>query len=113
MDEQLDVRDLGEVFNTLAELAERLKLIMALLDQAFTELASLAAEAQSAATRVTTDLASVAAARDAAVAQVADLQTQVASLTAMAVTQDELDTLSAQLAAVLAAVQAIDPAPAA
>jgi hypothetical protein len=112
VDEHEDIEDLHEVFGDVASISKRLKIIMALLDQAFAELAAVATEAQGATDRVSADLAAVAQARDAAVAQVTDLQAQVVSLQAMAVTQEELDALSAQIAAVLAAVQAIDPAPA-
>lgn len=103
----------------IALFAERTREIMALLDAVNAAVAALATDATDAAGRVSTDLAAAAqrasdadAARDAALAQVGDLQTQIAALQADAVSQADIDALLAAVAAVAAAVQAIDaPAP--
>ena len=103
-----DVHELNEVVSAATEHAERIKEIMALLDGVTAALASLATDASAAVSRVTTDLAAVVSARDAALADVTSLQTQVAALQPMTVTQADLDALTASIATLATAVQAID-----
>ena len=107
-----DVHELNEVVSAAAELAERIKEIMALLDGVTAALASLATDASAASDRVTADLTAVATARDAALADVTSLQAEVATLQADQVTQADLDSLTAAIAAIVTAVQGIDTAPA-
>ena len=110
-EELFSLHELTEVVSESTELAERLREIMALLDGVTAALASLATDASAAADRVTADLTAVATARDAALADVTALQAEVATLQADQVTQADLDSLTAAIAAIVTAVQWIDTAP--